>query len=114
MILWGLYGDLLVEKFNVLKVFRSILIAILWSILLFIINPNLPLFVVALVVISLERITTEIYKALVRQEDQGKYKIPSDLNIKVNHNLNAVLSSLDLFLLLHVVVPNPISISIAR
>lgn len=87
MILWGLYGDLLVEKFNALKVLRSIVIGILWSILLFLVNPHLPFLIIALVVISLERITTEIYKALIRVENQDKYKIPSDLSIKANRKL---------------------------
>lgn len=87
MILWGLYGDLLVEKFSVLKVFRSLALAVFWSIFIFVISPHLPLFVVALSVISLERITTEIYKALIRVEKQDKYKIPSDLNIKTNQKL---------------------------
>lgn len=87
MILWGLYGDLLVEKFNPLKVLRSIVIGILGSILLFLVNPTLPLLIVALIVISLERITTEIYKALIRVENQDKYKIPTDLNIKASHKL---------------------------
>ena len=87
MILWGLYGDLLVEKFSFLKILRSISIGILWSILLFIINPDLPLFIVALVVTSLERITTEIYKALIRVEDQNKYKIPSNLHIRLDYKL---------------------------
>jgi hypothetical protein len=91
MILWGLYGDLLVEKFNVVKVLRSIIIGILWSILLFFLNPHLPLLIVALVVISLERITTEIYKALLRVENQDKYQIPSDLGIKANHTLKFVI-----------------------
>ncbi|NHK32446.1 MAG: hypothetical protein FK730_13915 [Asgard group archaeon] len=87
MILWGLYGDLLVEKFNILKVFRSVLLGVLWSIFLFIINPNLPLFVIALITISLERISTEIYKALIRVEDQSKYKIPTHWDIGINRNL---------------------------
>lgn len=87
MILWGLYGDLLVEKFSVLKVFRSVILAVFWSIFIFVINPHLPLFVVALSVICLERITTEIYKALIRVEKQDKYKIPSDLSIKANQKL---------------------------
>jgi hypothetical protein len=91
MILWGLFGDLLVEKFSFLKILRSISIGVLWSILLFLISPNLPLFIVSLVVISMERVTTEIYKALVRLEDQNKYKIPSDLNIKLNHKLKLFL-----------------------
>ncbi len=84
MILWWLYGDLLVEKFSVLKVLRSIALGVLWSSFIFLINSELPLFIVALSVISLERITTEIYKALMRVETQNKYKIPSDLSFKAN------------------------------
>lgn len=97
MILWGLYGDLLIEKFNIWKVFRSISVGILWGILLFVVNPHLPLFIIALVVISLERITTEIYKALIRVENQDKYKIPSDLNINANPKLKLIIG---LFLIL--------------
>ena len=99
MILWGLYGDLLVEKFNILKVVRSLCIGVLWGIFLFKIDPNLPLFIVALVVISLERITTEIYKALVRVENQSKYSIPSDLNIKLNQKLKLLLGLFFILLL---------------
>ncbi len=99
IILWGLYGDLLVEKFGFLKILRSVLFSILWSILLFIINPYLSLFIVALVVISLERITTEIYKALIRVEDQSKYKIPSDLNFKSNHKIKLFLGVLLILIL---------------
>jgi len=51
----------------------------------------LPLFVVALVVISLERATTELYKALIRHEDQKKYQIPSDLNIKLSHTWKVLI-----------------------
>jgi hypothetical protein len=91
MILWGVYGDLLVERFSIFKIFRSLVLGISWSILLFFVNSDLPLFIVALSVITLERITTEIYKALIRVEDQAKYKIPSDLNIKWNRTLRAFL-----------------------
>ncbi len=94
MILWGIYGDLLAEEFKVLKVMRSLAIGILWSLYLFIIDSNLPLFIVALSVISLERITTEIYKALVRKESQTKYSIPSDLNLRYNRGIKIVLASL--------------------
>ncbi|HNT29387.1 MAG TPA: hypothetical protein PKL83_00365, partial [bacterium] len=34
-------------------------------------------------VLALERITTEIYKAFLRQEAQEKYLIPSDLNLRI-------------------------------
>jgi hypothetical protein len=91
MIIWGLYGDLLVEKFSILKIFRSLALAIFWSIFIFVVNPYLPLFIVALSVIGLERITTEIYKALIRIEKQDKYKIPSDLSIKANPKLKFAL-----------------------
>lgn len=87
MVLWGVYGDLLVEKFYVRKVLRSLVIGTLWSVFLFFINPNLPLLIVAMAVISLERITTEIYKPLIRSESQDKYKIPSDLKINFGRNL---------------------------
>src|SRR4029079_6854784 len=94
MILWGLYGDLLVEKFEWFKVLRSIVFALFWSALLFFIHPQLPLFIVALVVICLERITTEIYKLLIRVEDQKKYKIPSDLKINLSKEVKIVLGLL--------------------
>jgi hypothetical protein len=103
MIIWGLYGDLLVEKFSVLKVLRSILISISWSIFLYLINPNLPLFIIALATIGLERITTEIYKALIRVEDQSKYKIPTDWEIKVNRNLK-LQYAIFLFLIIGIVL----------
>lgn len=103
MILWGLYGDLMVEKFSIWKIFRSVLIGAVWSIFLFIVNPGLPLFIVALVVICLERITTEIYKALIRVEDQNKYKIPSDLNIKLDYKLKLFFGLL-LILLIGVLI----------
>ena len=99
MILWGLYGDLLVEKFSILKVFRSIVLAVFWSIFIFIIDPQLPLFVIALTVISLERISTEIYKAFIRVENQDKYLIPSDLNIKINQELKFIIGLFLIFLL---------------
>jgi len=99
MILWGLYGDLLVEKFSILKVFRSLVLAVFWSIFIFFINSHLHLFIVALSVISLERITTEIYKALIRVEKQDKYKIPSDLSIKANQKLKFTIGIFLLVLL---------------
>ncbi len=103
MILWGIYGDLLAEEFKLLKVVRSLVIGIFWGAYLFIINPNLSLFIVALSVISLERITTEIYKALIRKEPQAKYSIPSDLNLKYNRSIKFIAACL-LYLVLVVAV----------
>lgn len=99
MILWGVYGDLLVERFDITKVLRSILLGIIRSVVVFLTNPMLPLFVVALVVISLERATTELYKALIRHEDQTKYQIPSDLNIKINQNIKRCIGVLLIILI---------------
>lgn len=78
MILWGLYGDLLVEKYSFAKVVRSIVFGIFWSGLLHFSHPDAPLLVIALATIALERITTEIYKACIRVESQAKYLIPSN------------------------------------
>ena len=89
MILWGVYGDLLAEDFSALKIVRSIMLGIIWSLFLFYINPELPLVIVALSVISLERISTEIYKAFLRSEDQRKYAIPSDLRIRLNRGIKS-------------------------
>ena len=84
MILWGLYGDLMVEDFKLFKVLRSLFLGLFFGSLLYYLNPSLPLFIVAISTIALERLFTEIYKALFRKENQDKYKIPSDLNIKIN------------------------------
>jgi len=84
MILWGVYGDLLVEKFEVRKVIRSLLFGLFWSILVYTNDPLMPLFIVSLVVIGLERASTEIYKAFIRNEDQSKYAIPTNLNLNLN------------------------------
>ncbi len=91
MVMWGLYGDLLVEEFRLSKILRSIFLGIFYSLFLFVVNPNLPLFVVALIVIAFERTTTEIYKASIRHESQDKYDIPSDLNIKAPLLLKRVI-----------------------
>lgn len=98
MILWGLYGDLLVEKFDFKKVLRSILFGVFWSLFLFYLNPDLSLFIICLSTISLERITTEIYKAFLRNENQDKYKIPSDFNFKYNYLIKFIIGIFLLYL----------------
>ncbi|MBP9771790.1 MAG: hypothetical protein KBD16_02605 [Candidatus Pacebacteria bacterium] len=109
MILWGLYGDLLVEKFELKKVFRSVVFALVASVFLYVLDPNLPLFLVALSSIALERLLTELYKALWRNESQEKYAIPSDLNLTLTlpfrRLLFVVLVVLVAFLILNVSVP---------
>lgn len=82
MVLWGVYGDLAMEDFKLGKVLRTLGIGFVAAIFVYAENSNLPLFLVALIVITFERATTEIYKALIRNEQQDKYLIPSDLNIK--------------------------------
>ncbi len=82
------------ESFSLKKVLRSLFLGIFYSILLYIQNSQLPLFIVALNVITFERITTEIYKALLREEKQNKYLIPSDLNLKLPPSLKKLLGVL--------------------
>lgn len=91
MIIWGVYGDLLIEVFSLKKVFRSLLLGVLFSIYLYWVNNQLPLILVALIVIVFERITTEIFKALIRDERQIKYKIPSDLNINFPRSIEKTI-----------------------
>lgn len=81
MILWGLYGDLMIESFSFKKVLRSLIFGLIFSVYLYWVNSSLPLILVCFIVITFERGTTEIYKALIRDERQIKYKIPSDLGI---------------------------------
>ena len=100
MVLWGLYGDLLVEKFELSKILRSLFFGIVYSIFLFFVDSRLPLFVVALIVITMERTTTEIYKALIRNESQEKYDIPSDLNLKGSRAAKRVIGYLLIAILL--------------
>jgi hypothetical protein len=97
MIIWGLYGDLMLEPFSFKKVLRSLILGILWSIYLYFVNNHLPLILVAFIVIAFERGTTEIYKALIRDERQIKYKIPSDLGINFPRPIEKAVGYLLIF-----------------
>jgi len=79
MICWGVYGDLLIERFSIFKVLRSLSLGIFYGALLYLLNPGLPLFLVSLSVIALERITTEIYKFFIRKQGQRRYRLPDNL-----------------------------------
>lgn len=92
MVLWGVYGDLVVEKFQIFKILRSFIFAFLAAILLYFYCSNTNLFLVSLSAIAIERLATEIYKALIRKEDQSKYSIPSDLSFKQNIWLKRLLA----------------------
>ncbi len=82
--LWGAYKDSPHEPYKISKSIRSIVIATLWGIILFIIFPIIgiksetvsPVYIF-LMVIALDTITTEFYKLFIRTEPQGKYAIPS-------------------------------------
>lgn len=91
MILWGVYGDLLVETFELKKVLRSIFFALIAGGFLYTIDRELSLLVVALASIAVERLLTELYKALWRIESQDKYAIPSDLRLKLSTLLRRLL-----------------------
>lgn len=71
VISWGIYGDLLAEKFHPLSIIRSLILGLIYSVCIFIKSPNLPLIIVVLSVIALERSTTELYKALIRDQIWG-------------------------------------------
>ncbi|MBU1200790.1 hypothetical protein KJ953_04670 [Patescibacteria group bacterium] len=83
---WGAYKDSLYEHFQSQRFIRSIVAGSSLGILLFfffqyfqITGVNLG--VVFAVIVTLERIFTESFKAFVREEKQDKYKIPSRLHI---------------------------------
>lgn len=79
MVCWGVYGDLLGERFSILKVLRTLLIGVFWSLLIYWWDPTITLFLVALCVIALERLTTFVYKNFLRKQGSKKYRLPSNL-----------------------------------
>src|SRR5687767_13041682 len=97
MIFWGVYGDLLLEPFSFKKVLRSLILGLVYSVYLYWVNNQLPLILVVLIVIAFERLTTEIYKALIRDERQVKYKIPSDLNVDFPRSIEKIIGFLSIF-----------------
>lgn len=83
LILWGIYGDLMMEDFKWLKVLRTLLVGAISATFLFWTNPFLPLLVVALDVNYMISVFTEIYKAFIRNESQERYLIPSDFGSRI-------------------------------
>ncbi len=79
IVCWGVYGDLLGERFSILKVLRTLFIGVFWSIILFSWDQTIPLFLAALCVIGLERLTTFIYKNFLRKQGSKKYRLPSNI-----------------------------------
>lgn len=70
--LLGIIKDCRYEKFNPVKFIRSPLVATAWTFILAHHYPHLPVYLLGLTSISLERITVEVFKAIRSLE--GKYK----------------------------------------
>ncbi len=70
--LLGALKDTRYENFNIIKFIRSPLITAIWAVILGYALPGLPLYIIGLSAIALERITVEIYKGIRSLE--GKYK----------------------------------------
>jgi len=81
MILWGVYADLLMEKFSIKKVLRSLAVGVFAGIYLYLANETLPPIIVVFSAIAIERFTTEVYKNVIREETQEKYLIPSTMSL---------------------------------
>lgn len=85
---WGAYKDGPYEGFNALTFPRSVFFSIGIALFLmygpFEIGPafaQLPLFHVFLVIMGIERMITEIYKACFRHSDQSKFLIPQRMTL---------------------------------
>jgi hypothetical protein len=103
IVCWGVYGDLLGERFSILKVLRTLFIGLFWSIMLFWWDPTITLFLVALCVIGLERLTTFVYKNFIRKQGTKKYRLPSNIGFSWSRFLRrlvgvALIIALGLFL----------------
>jgi len=69
----GAWKDTLFEKFNIVKFFRSPLLTEFWYLVLLLSLPGQSIVLIMLSAATLERFTTEIYKA-VRRQPPGKFK----------------------------------------
>ncbi len=69
----GAWKDTLFEKFKIIKFFRSPLLTEFWYLVLILSLPGQSIILILLSSATLERFTTEIYKA-VRRQPPGKFK----------------------------------------
>jgi hypothetical protein len=84
---WGMYKDSIHEGFTWPKYFRSVLVGSTLGLLLLLVTRmdlTAPSAMVVFfgVVYALERLTLELWKGFIREEDQSKYFIPMQFGIK--------------------------------
>jgi hypothetical protein len=87
---WGAYKDAPYEGFRSISYLRSVLLATIVAILITVLAPELAPTIVVLVgaVYAIERLATEGWKSILREEDQTRYTIPMRLGFRgqpVNH-----------------------------
>ena len=87
---WGAYKDAPYEGFRLFSYLRSIFAAATVAILITVIAPGLAPTIVVLVgaVYAIERLATEGWKSILREQDQTRYTIPMRLGFRgqpVNH-----------------------------
>jgi len=88
---WGAYKDAPYEGFRLISYLRSVLLAAAVAILITVLAPELATNIVVLVgaVYAIERLATEWWKSILREQDQTRYTIPMRLAFggqPVNHN----------------------------
>jgi hypothetical protein len=87
---WGAYKDAPYEGFRLISYLRSVLLAAAVAILITVLAPGLAPSVVVFVgaVYAIERLATEGWKLILREQDQTLYTIPMRLGFRgqpVNH-----------------------------
>jgi hypothetical protein len=87
---WGAYKDAPYEGFRLISYLRSVLLAAVVAILITVLAPGLAPSIVVLVgaVYAIERLATEGWKSILREQDQTLYTIPMRLGFRgqpVNH-----------------------------
>ena len=87
---WGAYKDAPYEGFRFISYLRSVLLAAVVAILITVLAPGLAPTIVVLVgaVYAIERLATEGWKSILREQDQTRYTIPMRLGFRgqpVNH-----------------------------
>ena len=87
---WGAYKDAPYEGFRLISYLRSVLLATVVAILITLFAPGLAPSIVVLVgsVYAIERLATEGWKSILREQDQTLYTIPMRLGFRgqpVNH-----------------------------
>ncbi|MBA3529979.1 MAG: hypothetical protein H0T91_11860 [Propionibacteriaceae bacterium] len=81
---WGAFKDTPFEGFRLKSYLRSVVLAALVAVIAALLLPHLgaALLVLTGVVYAIERFTTEWWKAILREQDQGRYTIPMRLGFR--------------------------------